>query len=138
MGRCSSSRCGRGGSASRAERAVLAALLAFSALYGLQSAQYLLWVVPLGLLRPGRAAALHAAAATAGLVGFYLFLAPGVLAPGPLEADGALRAGRLWVFGAAATLAVCFAWLATLLREGREGFRAATDAVTRPSISPSR
>ena len=69
----------------------------------------------------------HAAAATPGLVGFYLFLAPGVLRPAPLEGDAALRAGRLWLFGAAATLAVCFAWLATLLREGREGFRAATD-----------
>jgi hypothetical protein len=121
-----------------AERAVLAALLAFSVLYGLQSAQYLLWVVPLGLLRPGRATALHAAAATAALVGFYLFLAPGVLAPGPLEGDAALRAGRLWLFGATATLAVCLAWLLAELREGRGGFRATTDAVARPSSSPSR
>ncbi len=115
------------------ERAVLATLLAFSALYGLLSAQYLLWVVPLGLLRPGRVTALHAAAATAGLVGFYLFLAPGVLAPAPLEGDAALRAGRLWLFGAAATFAVSFAWLVTVVREGREGFRAATDARTQPS-----
>ncbi len=120
------------------ERAVLATLLAFSALYGLLSAQYLLWVVPLSLLRPGRATALHAAAATAGLVGFYLFLAPGVLAPAPLEGDAAVRAGRLWLFGAAATFAVSFAWLVTVIREGREGFRAATDARAQPSISPSR
>ena len=121
-----------------AERAVLAALLAFSVLYGLQSAQYLLWAVPLGLLRPGRAAALYAAAATAGLAGFYLFLAPGVLWPAPLEADTALRAGRLWLFGAATTFAVSFAWLVGVLREGREGLRAATDATARPSVSPSR
>ena len=36
-----------------AERAILATLLAFSALYGLQSAQYLLWAVPFGLLWTG-------------------------------------------------------------------------------------
>ena len=79
---------------------MLAVLLAFAVLYGLQSAQYLLWVVPLALLRPGRAVAAHAAAAGVGLVGFYLFLAPGVL-HGPLEgqaravAGGALAAGRI-------------------------------------------
>ena len=116
-----------------AERAVLATLLAFSVLYGLQSAQYLLWAVPLGLLRPGRAAALHAAAATAALLGFYLFLAPGVLVPAPFEGEAALRAGRLWLFGAAATLGVSFAWLVGILREGRERFRAATDARALPS-----
>ena len=173
-----------------AERAILATLLAFSSLYGLQSAQYLLWAVPFGLLWPGRPdpsrartgalsprarsdesacegsavgpadssspgetkllgmtrdlaepmiAALHAAAATAGLVGFYLFLAPGTLLPAPLEGGAALLAGRLWLGGAAATLlASCF-WLVTVLREGREnGLRAATDASERPSISPSR
>jgi hypothetical protein len=100
-----------------AERAVLATLLAFAALYGLQSAQYPLWVVPLGLLRPGRHALLHAAAAAAGLVGFYLFLAPGALVPGPLEGDALVRAGRLWVAGSAATLLVSFAWLVATLRE---------------------
>jgi hypothetical protein len=99
-----------------AARASLAALLAFLALYGLQSAQYLLWVVPLGLLRPGRASAAYAAAATAGLVGFYLFLAPGVLLPAPLEGRALAGAGRLWVLGAAATLAVSAAWLAAVLR----------------------
>jgi len=132
-----------------AERAILATLLAFSSLYGLQSAQYLLWVVPLGLLRPGRpdhsrepmsaGAALHAAAATAGLVGFYLFLAPGTLLPAALEGGAALLAGRLWLGGAAATLAVSCFWLATVVREGwGNGLRAATDASARPSISPSR
>jgi len=120
-----------------AERAVLATLLAFSALYGLQSAQYLLWAVPLGLVRPGRAAALHAAAATAGLVGFYLFLAPGVLWPAPLGA-GALRlAGLFWLAGAVATVAVSLAWLLAVLG-GEAGFRAATEATERPSNSPSR
>jgi hypothetical protein len=109
-----------------AGRASLAALLAFGSLYGLQSAQYLLWVVPLGLLRPGRGAAFHAAAATAGLVGFYLFLAPGVLAPAPLEGGAAAWAGRLWLFGAAATLAVSVSWLFAVLRgSGENGPRAA-------------
>jgi len=120
-----------------AERAVLATLLAFASLYGLQSAQYLLWVVPLGLLRPGRWAALHAAAATLGLASFYLFLAPGVLVPFALEGDAALFAGRVWFFGAAATLLVSAGWLVAVLREGRDGLRAATDAIARPSISPS-
>ena len=98
-------------------RAVLALLLAFAVLYGLQSAQYLLWVVPFALLRPGKAAAVHAAAATVGLVGFYLFLAPGVLAPGPLEARALTLAGGAWLLGAAATLVVCAVWLVSVLRE---------------------
>lgn len=98
-------------------RAVLALLLAFAVLYGLQSAQYLLWVVPFGLLRPGKAAAAHAAAATVGLVGFYFFLAPGVLAPGPLEAHALALAGGAWLLGAAATLVVCAVWLGCVLRE---------------------
>jgi hypothetical protein len=92
-------------------RAVLAVLLAFAALYGLQSAQYLLWVVPVALLRPDRSAAAHAVAASAGLVGFYLFLAPGVLVPGGLEGAFHVAAGRLWLGGAAATLAVSAWWL---------------------------
>jgi hypothetical protein len=99
-----------------AARASLATVLAFLTLYGLQSAQYLLWPVPLGLLRPGRASAAYAAAATAGLVGFYLFLAPGVLVPAPLDGRALAWAGRLWVCGAAATLATSAAWLLSLLR----------------------
>ena len=84
-------------------------------------------------------AALHAAAATAGLVGFYLFLAPGTLLPAPLEGGAALLAGRLWLGGAAATLLASCCWLVTVLRVGREnGLRAATDASERPSKSPSR
>jgi hypothetical protein len=101
-----------------AARASLAALLTFASLYGLQSAQYLLWPVPLGLLRPGRAAAFYAGAASAGLVGFYLFLAPGILAPSPLEGGAAAWAGRLWVLGAAATFVASAVWLITLLRAG--------------------
>ena len=100
------------------ERACLATLLAFHVLYGLQSAQYLLWVVPLGVLRPGRALTMHAAAATAGLVGFYLFLAPGVLVPRPLDETALVWAGRLWVVGVGATFVVCAIWLAGLVREG--------------------
>jgi hypothetical protein len=119
--------------------AVLAVLLAFAALYGLQSAQYLLWVVPLGLLRPGRAVGAHALAASAALVGFYLFLAPGVLWPRPLEGAPLAWAGRLWLFGAAATLGVCAAWFLALLREAPvTGRRATTDATALPSNSPSR
>ena len=132
-----------------AERAILATLLAFSALYGLQSAQYLLWAVPFGLLWAGRPAgarqggwlgpALHAVAATVGLVGFYLFFATGSLFPVPLDGEAALLAGRLWLAGAAATLAVSGFWLVAVLREGRDsGLRAATEASDRPSISPSR
>ncbi len=131
-----------------AERASLAAMLAFSSLYGLQSAQYLLWAVPLGLLWPQRgdpsrepvtAAALYAGSATVGLIGFYLFLAPGTLRPAPLEGGAALLAGRLWLGGAVATLAASGLWLATLVRAGwADGLRAATDASARPSISTSR
>jgi hypothetical protein len=134
------------------ERAVLATMLAFSALYGLQSAQYLLWAVPFGLLwagpadssSPGESELLgmpgaYAAAATAGLVGFYLFLAPGTLREAPLDGEAALRAGRLWLGGSAATLAASVLWLLAVLRRAREsGLRAATDASERPSISPSR
>jgi len=111
-----------------AERSCLAVVLAFLTFYGLLSAQYLLWAVPLGLLRPGRHGAAYATAATAGLVGFYLFLAPGVLWPEPLGGVALERAGRLWVLGLAATLGASAAWLVATLREGREGLRAATDA----------
>jgi hypothetical protein len=110
-----------------AGRLALLVLVAFVTLYGLLSAQYLLWVVPLGLVRPTRPAAAFAAAATAGLVGFYLFLAPGVLAA-PLEPAALERAGSLWAAGVAATLLAAAAWLVALLREGLRGLRAATAA----------
>ena len=105
---------------------VLAVLVAFQALYGALSAQYLLWVVPLAMLRPDRWAALHAASATAALVGFYLFLAPGVLT----ASDASEGAGRLWVIGAAAAVLVAAGWLTALLRE--------TEPAIRPAPVPPR
>lgn len=62
------------------------------------------------------------------LVGFYLFPAPGVLFPRPLEADAALAAGRLWVLGVAATFAASALWLAFLLPGASAGLRATTEA----------
>jgi hypothetical protein len=94
---------------------ILALFAAFQAFYGALSAQYLLWVVPLAVLRPDRWLALHGVAATVGLVGFYLFLAPGVLTPAETRADGA---GALWVTGAAAVLLVAVAWAVALARPG--------------------
>lgn len=90
----------------------LAVFLAFLVLYGAVSAQYLLWVVPLGLLSSDRWSALHAVAATLALFGFYPFLAPGLLFPG----ESLAAAGGLWVTGVAAVLAVDLAWFVTLLR----------------------
>jgi len=110
------------------DRLTLAVVLSFLTLYGLLSAQYLLWAVPLGLVRPGRHATAYAVAATAGLAGFYLFLAPGVLAAGPLGPALAAWAGRLWVAGVAATLLASAAWMFTLLRDGATGLRAAMAA----------
>jgi hypothetical protein len=106
-------------------QAMLAVLLAFSVFYGALSAQYLLWVVPLACLLWPRAALFHAVAATLGLIGFYLFLAPGVLAPepGPLPLAAA---GALWVIGATATLVVSTAWLVALMT--RQAYRTETPA----------
>jgi hypothetical protein len=115
----------RGGLALTPARACLVTLLAFQVLYGALSAQYLLWVVPLGVLWPGRALGAHALAATAGLVGFYLFLAPGVLLPRPLDGPSLEWAGRLWVVGTGATLAASAVWLGGLLRRGRDASPAA-------------
>lgn len=98
------------------QRACLVTMVGFCVLYGALSAQYLLWPVVLGVARPTRSFALYTAAATAGLVGFYLFLAPGVLVAAPLTGDAATHAGRLWVLGASVTLAVSAAWLLGLLR----------------------
>ncbi len=97
------------------ESACLAILLGFLSLYGLLSAQYLLWAVPLGSLRPRSHAWVYAGAATAGLVGFYLFLAPGVLVAAPLSAWASVWAGRLWVAGVGATWAATLAWSWALL-----------------------
>jgi uncharacterized membrane protein len=107
------------------ERACLAVVLGFLTLYGLLSAQYLLWAVPLGLLRPGRWTLAYGAAASAGLVGFYLFLADGVLLARPVEGFFRLLAGRLWAAGVLAVLVSTLLWLLAELREGR---RATTEA----------
>jgi uncharacterized membrane protein len=93
--------------------AVLAVFVAFQAFYGALSAQYLLWVVPLAALRPDRWLAAHTAAATLGLAGFYLFLAPGVLTPAEAGVDAA---GTLWVIGATATVITAAGWLLSLVR----------------------
>jgi hypothetical protein len=96
----------------------LVAFMAFLTLYGAISAQYLLWVVPLGLLVPDRHVAAHGLAATAALVGFYTFLAPGVLWAGtpPLSPRAA---GTLWVAGVGAVLAAGAAWLVRLVALAR-------------------
>jgi hypothetical protein len=111
-----------------ARRACLTVVLAFLTLYGLLSAQYLLWAVPLGLLAIGRHATAYSLAASAGLAGFYLFLAPGTLWPAALPPAAALWAGRLWAGGAAATLAAAALWLRATLRVEENGRRAATAA----------
>jgi hypothetical protein len=102
-------------------RACLSVLLIFLVFYGALSAQYLLWVVPLGALVGGRPFALYSAAATAALVGFYAFLAPGVLWPEGASAGLARPgAGLLWVVGVGAVLAASAAWLVALFRPERE------------------
>jgi hypothetical protein len=98
--------------------AALMAFLAFLTLYGAISAQYLLWVVPLGLLLPSRHGAAHGLAATAALFGFYSFLAPGVLYAGPPPLPPS-AAGALWVGGVGAVLVVGAAWLVRLVALAR-------------------
>jgi hypothetical protein len=95
--------------------AALVVLLAFSVLYGALSAQYLLWVVPLGCLLSPRTAVWHGVVTALGLVGFYEFLAPGVLWPAPRLLPTSL-ASVLWVAGALGTLVVSAVWLVTSLR----------------------
>jgi hypothetical protein len=65
----------------------------------------------------GRAFGIYSAAATAALVAFYAFLAPGVLwpPPGPAWADRRLM-GVAWVAGVAAVLASSALWLLRLNR----------------------
>ena len=152
-------------------RAILATMLAFSVLYGLQSAQYLLWAVPFGLLwaggpadssSPGKTKLLGMTGRQTRLLGMtgppagplvrstpwrrargssasISSSPPAFSSPSPSTGGTALLAGRLWLAGAATTLAVSGFWLVAVLREGRDsGLRAATDASHRPSISPSR
>jgi hypothetical protein len=94
----------------------LAILLTFLALYGALSAQYLLWVVPLGLLgagHPMRPASLpswsfvaYSAVTSVALLAFYLFLAPGVLG---IDVPRAI-AGPAWAVGVVAQWAVTAMW----------------------------
>jgi hypothetical protein len=98
----------------------LGVFLAFLTFYGAISAQYLVWPVPFGALLPGAAFGAYSAAATCALVGFYLFLAPGVLAPAGPAPLGPHAAGVVWACGAAAVLAASAAWLVGLLRRGRD------------------
>jgi hypothetical protein len=90
----------------------LAVLLAFLTLYGALSAQYLLWVVPLGLLAVSREFVAYSAVTMLALFAFYLFLAPGVLrpiAPGPY-------AGVEWAIGVCAQWLVTAVWLVQHVR----------------------
>jgi hypothetical protein len=102
----------------RLEALALAVLLSFEVFYGALSAQYLLWPVPLAVRLGERFVPVHALAATAALVGFYLFLAPGVLSPAETPLLGPDLAQRLWTVGTALTWAVTALWLADLVRRG--------------------
>jgi hypothetical protein len=100
----------------RLPEAALAVLLAFLSLYGAVSAQYLLWVVPLGLLLLDRHSLTFGVTATMSLFGFYLFLAPGVLtAPSPGTPPPVL-AGRVWALGLTLLLPVTLCWFGSTLR----------------------
>jgi len=61
----------------------------------------------------------HAAAATLALVGFYVFLAPGVLTPADVPLLSPAVAERLWLAGTAALWIVTAAWMADVVRRGR-------------------
>jgi hypothetical protein len=99
--------------------AALAVFLAFLVFYGAASAQYLVWPVPFGALLPGVWFALYSVAATGALLGFYVFLAPGVLTTAGAGPPGPAGAGVAWAVGVTAVLAVTAGWLATLVRRGR-------------------
>lgn len=95
--------------------ACLLVLLAFLVLYGALSAQYLLWVVPLGVLLPSRAFLAYGAVSAAALAAFYLFLAPAVLLPSGIAPDRP-AAGALWAVAVFAQWAATAAWAALALR----------------------
>src|SRR5258707_1270271 len=75
--------------------------------------------VPLAGLLGERFLAVHAAVATLALVGFYFFLAPGVLTPADTPLLGAAVAERCWMVGTAALWLICAAWTVDLVRRGR-------------------
>ncbi len=99
-------------------RSAFLVLLAFLGSYGALSAQYLLWPVPFALLL-GRGSRAWEAAAALGLVGFYLFLAPGTLLPERLPQAAHRLAGQAWAIGAASTWLLSLAWMANALRDPR-------------------
>jgi hypothetical protein len=105
----------RRGRAPEVATASLLVLLAFLTLYGALSAQYLLWVVPLGVLLPSRGFLVYGALSAAALAAFYLSLAPGVLWPSAAAADRS-AAGAVWALGVAAQWAATAAWAALALR----------------------
>jgi hypothetical protein len=105
----------RRGRAPSLAAACLLVLLAFLVLYGALSAQYLLWVVPLGVLLPSRAFVAYGAVSAAALVAFYFFLAPGVLLPAGAVVDRS-AAGAVWALGVAAQWIATAAWGALELR----------------------
>jgi hypothetical protein len=108
--------------------ASLAVLLAFLVFYGSLSAQYLLWVVPLGAMVADRFAAVHAVVSTMALVGLYSFLAPAILYPSPSAALLARpSAGALWVVGTGSVLLASAAWLADLVVRGAAKARPAAE-----------
>lgn len=115
--------------------ALLAVFVAFEAFYGALSAQYLLWAIPFAVLRPDRWLAIYTIFAALGLVGFYLFLAPGVLTP-----SGAVEgAGPVWVAGAALTVAASASWLVALARNTSQLGHGTDDSPRRSTIdSPSQ
>jgi hypothetical protein len=102
--------------------AALGVFLAFLVFYGALSAQYLLWPVVLGLRRVDRDFVVYGVLATIALLGFYPFLAPGVLFPRGAAPMARAAFGALWVVGAASVLLASAAWLWTLVR--RESARA--------------
>jgi hypothetical protein len=104
----------RRGRAPSLPAACLLILLAFLVLYGALSAQYLLWVVPLGVLLPSRPFVAYGAVSAAALAAFYLFLAPAVLLPP--DAARPAAAGALWAIGVSLQWLTTAAWGAGALR----------------------
>ncbi|HUG52756.1 MAG TPA: hypothetical protein VMR21_04120 [Vicinamibacteria bacterium] len=110
---------GRGWLRWSAAACALAVLLAFQALYGALSAQYLLWPVPLALALGERLVPVHAVLAAVALVGFYVLLAPGVLTPAEAPLLAPALARLLWTAGTAGLWLLTVAWLGDLVRRGR-------------------
>ena len=99
--------------------ASLAVLLVFLVFYGALSAQYLLWPVVVGVwARVDRDFVVYSLLATVALLGFYPFLAPGVLFPRGALSLGRAAFGALWVVGTASVLMASAVWLVSLVRRG--------------------